>query len=135
MKRFLIKVNGVAYDVEVENAGQSPVPVAPTPAQAAVVAHPAIANPVPAAVPPAPVVVSAAASKAGSWPIKAPMPGTVLAIQASPGQPVKKNQVLLVLEAMKMENEIVSPRDGIIAGVHTAKGSSVNAGDLLVSLE
>jgi biotin carboxyl carrier protein len=53
----------------------------------------------------------------------------------TPGQAVKKNQVLCVLEAMKMENEIVAARDGVVAGVHTSKGSSVSAGELLISLE
>jgi biotin carboxyl carrier protein len=62
------------------------------------------------------------------------MPGTILSINVAVGDAVKKGQVLLVLEAMKMENEIVSPVDGTVASVNTSKGSSVNAGDLLVSL-
>ena len=148
MRKFLIKVNGIPYEVEVEDAGQAPlsyipaVPAvaAPAPAAAAAAAPAAAAPaaPAPAAEPSAaaPAAKSAAPSgKTGSELIKAPMPGTVLAIKAEAGQAVKKNQVVLILEAMKMENEIVSSRDGVIAGIHTSKGASVNAGELLVSLE
>lgn len=143
MKQYIIKVNGVAYAVEVEEAGAAgSVPFA----AAAPAAVPAVAPaPAPApAAPAAPVVAAApapapaarsAAGKTGSELIKAPMPGTILSIQVSVGQAVKKNDVLCILEAMKMENEIVTPRDGVVASVSASKGSSVNAGDLLVSLE
>ena len=62
------------------------------------------------------------------------MPGTILAVAAAPGQQVKAGDVLLVLEAMKMENEILAPADGAVASVAVAKGASVNTGDLLVTL-
>ena len=62
------------------------------------------------------------------------MPGTILDVKVSAGQSGKKGDVLLILEAMKMENEIMAPRDGVIASVHTSKGASVSSGDLLVSL-
>jgi biotin carboxyl carrier protein len=62
------------------------------------------------------------------------MPGTILDIKVKPGQAVKKSDVLMILEAMKMENEIVAPQDGTVASVNTSKGASVNSGDLLVSL-
>jgi biotin carboxyl carrier protein len=63
------------------------------------------------------------------------MPGTILNVSVTVGQSVKKGDVLCILEAMKMENEIVAPRDGVVAGVSTSKGASVNAGDPLVGLE
>jgi glutaconyl-CoA/methylmalonyl-CoA decarboxylase subunit gamma len=140
VRKFLIKVNGVPYEVEVEDAGQAAVnymPAAAPAMAAAAVAAPAVAAaPAPvAAAPAAPAAKPAGAAKTGSEVMKAPMPGTILNILAEAGQAVKKNQVVMVLEAMKMENEIVSPRDGVIAGFHATKGSSVNAGDLLFSLE
>ena len=67
--------------------------------------------------------------------VTAPMPGTILNIGVTVGDIVKKGQVLVILEAMKMENEIVAPSDGTVASINVASGTSVNAGDLLVSLE
>ena len=67
--------------------------------------------------------------------INAPMPGTILDVKVSAGDAVKSGDVLAILEAMKMENEIMAPSDGTVAGVHVKKGDSVNSGDLLVSLQ
>ena len=140
MRKFTIKVNGIAYEVEVEEggsfAGSAPATVIAAPAAPAAPIAPAVPAAAPAA-PAAPVAKAAAPAggKTGSETIKAPMPGTILGIQTAVGDTVKKSQVLCILEAMKMENEIVSPRDGVIAGIHTTKGASVNAGDLLISLE
>jgi len=141
MRKFMINVNGSRYEVEVEEiaAGQS-APVmtaAPAAPVAAPIAAPAAPAAAPAAVPAAPAAVPAAgaAGRVGSEQIKAPMPGAILKVEVAVGQTVKKNQILCVLEAMKMENEIVSTRDGVVVGVHTTKGSSVNAGELLISLE
>ena len=67
--------------------------------------------------------------------ITAPMPGTILAVNVSAGQAVKKGEVLMILEAMKMENEIMCPRDGVVASVHTSKGSAVESGALLCVLQ
>ena len=136
MKRFLIKVNGVAYDVEVEESDGS---VTPSPVVSAAPAAPELRQAVPA-MPASPAMApqqqtQAVTSRSGSESVKAPMPGTILAISVMPGAAVVKGQVLCILEAMKMENEIVSPRDGIVAGISVAKGSSVNAGDPLISLE
>ena len=70
----------------------------------------------------------------GSIQITAPMPGTVLSIKASVGQAVKKGEPVVILEAMKMENEIVAPQDGTIASVNATQGASVNNGDLLLTM-
>lgn len=130
VRKFQIKVNGVAYEVEVEETtGSAP---AAAPVAAAAPAAPAAPAPRPV-VPAAPA--AAAAPAAGSEVIKAPMPGTILSFSVAVGDTVKKGQVLCILEAMKMENEIVAPRDGTIAGIHSGKNSSVNAGDALVSLQ
>lgn len=131
MKQFSIKVNGVAYEVEVEETGSINNPSYAAPAVTAapaVQAAPAASAP---AVKAAPVVSQGAV---GSEAIKAPMPGTIMAVNVAVGDVVKKGQALCVLEAMKMENEIVAPHDGTVASVNTTKGSSVNAGDLLISL-
>ena len=130
MRKFNIKVNGQAYEVEVEEVagGFAPAPVVPV----AVAPAPAVA-PVAAPAPekaeakaaPAPV-----AAPAGGTQLKAPMPGTVIDFKATNGAAVKKGQTVLILEAMKMENEIVAPADGVITFV-ASKGASVNTDDLL----
>ncbi len=126
MRRFNVTVNGVSYDVVVEEVGGAPV-AAPTPvASPAPVAAPApVATPAPAAAP---------AGKAGSVAIKAPMPGTIMKVNVTPGQAVKKGDVLCVLEAMKMENDISAPADGTVASVNVQKGASVNTDEVLVTL-
>ena len=131
MRKFAITVNGTSYEVEVEEIGGAPVfaaaPVAaaPAPVAAAPAAAPKAA---PAAAP------KAAAAPAGAETVTAPMPGTINAIKVSNGQSVKKGDILVVLEAMKMENEIMAPRDGVVASVNVTKGATVNTGDVLVSL-
>ena len=130
MRKFNITVNGVAYEVEVEEVGGAAAPVAVAPAAP-------VAAPVAAAAPAAPKAAPAApkaAPVAGGTKISAPMPGTILDVKAAQGASVKKGDVLLILEAMKMENEIVAPQDGTVAQVLVAKGASVNSGDVLVVL-
>ncbi|MDD2534926.1 MAG: acetyl-CoA carboxylase biotin carboxyl carrier protein subunit [Eubacteriales bacterium] len=143
MRKYLIKVNGTAYEVEVEALGDqttaplataaaapaAPVAIAPIAAAPAASAAATTAAAIPVATP------AAATGAMGSTVVKAPMPGTILKVSVAVGDTVKKNQVLCVLEAMKMENEIVAPREGVVAGVHTTKGSSAQAGDPLVSLQ
>lgn len=132
MRKFNIKVNGQAYEVEVEEVagGFAPAPVVPVAAAPAPAVAP-VAAPAPekaeakAAPAPAPV-----AAPAGSTQLKAPMPGTVIDFKATNGAAVKKGQTVLILEAMKMENEIVAPVDGVITFV-ASKGASVNTDDLL----
>lgn len=132
MRKFNIKVNGQAYEVEVEEVagGFAPAPVvpvaaAPAPAVAPVAAPAPEKAEVKATPAPAPV-----AAPAGGTQLKAPMPGTIIDFKATNGAAVKKGQTVLILEAMKMENEIVAPADGVITFV-ASKGASVNTDDLL----
>lgn len=124
MKRYTVTVNGKIYDVTVEENGGVSAPAAPQPAVAP--APVVTAAPAPAAVP-------AQAPAGGKVNVNAPMPGTVLKMNVAAGQTVKKGDVLCVLEAMKMENEITAPESGTVAYA-IAKGSTVKTGDLLVSL-
>jgi glutaconyl-CoA decarboxylase len=139
MKNYTIKVNGVSYQVEVEETGAPvystpPVSAAPAavPVSAGAAAAPAAVQPTPAQ--PTPAASPAASVPAGGEAIKAPMPGTIIEVTVQLGESVTRGQVLCILEAMKMENEIVAPRDGTITAVSVAKGSTVNAGDPMVSL-
>lgn len=119
MKKFIVNVNGNSYEVEVEEVGA---------ASAATVAAPKAA-PKAEAKAESPKV----AAPAGGTPVKAPMPGNVLDIKVANGATVKKGDVLVILEAMKMENEIAAPQDGVVTVV-ASKGATVNTGDILVTL-
>lgn len=120
MKRYKITVNGQAYDVVVEEVSGAPSSVAP-------VAHAA-----PSAAPAVPAAPAPAA--AGSGCVRAPMPGTVTAVKASVGQRVSQGEVLLLLEAMKMENEIVAPVAGTVTSIKVGSGQSVNTNDVMVEI-
>lgn len=132
-KQYSVTVNGTVYDVIVEELGATSAPVAkavPVPAPApAPAAAPA---PAPAAAP-APAPAAPAVSGAGE-PVEAPLNGTVLSVNVAVGASVKAGDTLCVLEAMKMENEIVAPHDGKITSVAAQKGATVAAGDLLFTL-
>lgn len=117
MKNYRITVNGVAYDVAVEEMGEGAAASTPAPKPAA------------------PKAAPAAAAGAGAIKINSPMPGNILSVKASAGQAVKKGDVLMILEAMKMENEICAPQDGTIASVQVSAGDSVESGDVLVTMD
>ncbi len=137
MKKFLIKVNGNQYEVEVDEVRDGSVPVY-TPAVAAPVASAPVSAPAAAPAPaPAPAAEKkpATGGSTGSVKVSAPMPGTILKVVAGVGDSVKRGDVLVILEAMKMENEIVAPSEGVVASINVTKGTSVNAGDLLASLK
>lgn len=126
MAKYVVTLNGKNYEVEVE---KNTAKITNTTAAAAPAAAPAPkAAPAPAAAP-APV----AAAPAGGANVTAPMPGTVLNVVAPVGTAVKAGDVILILEAMKMENDIVAPCDGTVASV-AAKGTSVNTDDVLATL-
>lgn len=113
MKKYRVTVNGTVYEIKLEElTGAAPS--------------------APAAAPAAP---AAAAAPAGGEQVTSPMPGTILAVNVAVGDTVKRGQVLMILEAMKMENEIMCPCDGKIASVNTSKGSSVESGTLLCVIQ
>lgn len=124
MKNYTITVNGTPYNVTVEEGTSSAAPVASAPAPA-----PAAA-PAPQAAPKA----ATAPEAAGSVKVDAPMPGNILDVKVSNGTAVKAGQVLVILEAMKMENEIVAPQDGTVASINVNKGDTVEAGQTIVTL-
>ena len=125
MKNYTITVNGNVYDVTVEE-GSGAVAAAPVAAPKAAPAAAPKAAPAPKA--------AAPAGAQGGVKVNAPMPGKILGVKVSAGQAVKKGEVLIVLEAMKMENEIVAPQDGTVASVNTSVGEQVEAGAVLATL-
>lgn len=129
MRKFIINVNGNSYEVEVEEVGGVSAPVS-RPAQAAAPAQAA-----PTAPKAAPAAAPAATASAGQEIVESPMPGNIWKILVKEGQEVKSGDVLLILEAMKMENEILAPRDGKVASITTSEGSAVNTGDKLVIMD
>ena len=113
MKNLTVTVNGVAYNVTVEENTNGATPVAAAPAPAAAPAAPAAA---------------------ASVPVNAPIPGTILDFKVKAGAAVKAGDVVMILEAMKMENEISAPQDGTIASIDVRKGDTVNSGDVLYTM-
>ena len=137
--KYKVTLNNRTYEVEVEEGKamlvdeyEAYAPAAPAPVAAAPVAAAPVAA-APAAAPAAPAAPAGAALAAGEV-VKSPMPGNILKINVSQGQKVNEGDVLIVLEAMKMENEILAPRDGVVAQVATSKGSVVDTGAPLVVL-
>ena len=119
MKKYKVTVNGTAYEVELEVIDKADVKAAPAAAQAPKAEAAPVAAPAPAAK--APVAE-------GGESITSPMPGTVLDIKVKNGDTVKKGDVVIILEAMKMENEIMAPCDGVVASLNVTKGESVDTG-------
>ncbi len=122
MKNYTITVNGNVYEVTVEegtSTGTAPAPRAAASAPKAAPAAPKAAAP---------------AGAAGAVAVTAPMPGKILGIKAEPGKAVAKGEAIIILEAMKMENEIVAPSDGTVATIDVSVGDSVEAGATLATL-
>ena len=128
LRKFKIKVDGQEYQVEMEEIGAvaPAAPVAPVAAPAAPAAPAVEAAPAPAA----PV----AATPAGADAMPSPMPGNILRILVNVGDTVTENQPLMILEAMKMENEIVAAKAGVVAGIHVKESQVVNPGDALITI-
>lgn len=122
MRKFNIKVNGTNYEVEVEEVGGNGQSVAPA-------QRPTVVKAAESQVKTAPIATAASSGAS----VSAPMPGTILDIKVAEGDTVKKGQVLLILEAMKMENEITAPSSGVIGKIAVAKGASVVTHDVLVT--
>jgi biotin carboxyl carrier protein len=112
MRKFVVNVNGTSYEVQVEEITGAAASAAP-----------------------APVAAPAAPVSAGAESVCAPMPGTILSVDVSAGQMVESGAVMFVLEAMKMENEILAPKSGKVVSVSTSKGAAVNSGDVLAVIE
>ncbi len=115
MRKFHVNVNGTPYEVEVEEIAAGAAPAAPVQAAA-----------------PAPVPAAAAPVAAGATSVTAPMPGNILDIKVKVGDMVEANTVVIMLEAMKMENEIFAGAAGKVTAINVTKGSTVNSGDVLV---
>ncbi|NLB79107.1 MAG: biotin/lipoyl-binding protein [Clostridiaceae bacterium] len=136
MRKFVVNVNGNSYEVEVEEVGGTPVSVPSAVRPVQTVASAPVA---PAPVPAAPTVATAPAAPVsngaeGAVKISAPMPGTILDIKVKAGDVVKKGTLVIILEAMKMENEILSPQDATVVSVNVTKGQQVNSGDVMLTL-
>ena len=122
MKAYKVNVNGNVYEITLEIIDKEEIKNAPaTPAAPAPAAAPAPSAP-------------AAPASSGSVTINSPMPGTILKVNVANGQAVKKGDVLMILEAMKMENEIMAPSDGTVASVNVQPGASVDSGAVLCTL-
>ena len=124
MKTYNVTVNGVTYVVNVEEVvGGATAAPAPAPVAAPVAAHKAT-----------PVAAPKTSGAAGAVAVKAPMPGNIMKVNVKAGAAVKKGDVLVVLEAMKMENDVCAPEDGTVASVEVAKGATVETDTVLVTL-
>ena len=120
MKKYRVNVNGTVYEVEVEDITGNAPAASPAPA--------AKAEPAPAPAAPA------APAPAGGTKIESPMPGNILKVNVKQGDAVRKGDVLMILEAMKMENEIMAPCDGTVSGVNVSAGNAVESGALLCTI-
>jgi len=121
MRKFKINVNGTSYDVEVEEIGGG-----------AAAAHVPTAAPAAPAAAAAPTVAAPTAAVADGTKVEAPMPGNILDVKVAVGDSVTEGDILMILEAMKMENEILAPVSGKVAGIQVAAGAAVNSHDVLI---
>ena len=130
--KYVATLNGKKYEVEIERVDEyRPLDRG---AQASAPAPILAAAPAPKAAPAPAAAPAAPAGAAGAVAVTAPMPGKILAVKANAGQAVKKGDVIMVLEAMKMENDIVAPQDGTVASINAAAGDAVEAGATLATL-
>ena len=128
MKRFNVTVNGVVYDVVVEEVGgATPAQPVAAPVQPAQPAQPVNSTP-------APAQPAAPAGAVGSVEVKAPLQGTIMKVMVKPGDTVKKGTPVCVIEALKMENDVVAPEDGTVASVNVKSGDSVKTDEVLLTL-
>jgi biotin carboxyl carrier protein len=137
MRKFSVSVNGKSYDVEVEEISKNQTPVVEIQSKSgSSPVEKTTSKPLSekAEEPSQKPSVQSQAAAAGAIKVSAPMPGTIIGVKAKIGDVIKKGNVLLVLEAMKMENEIVAPQDGTVASINVSKGQHVNTGELMVSL-
>ena len=140
--KYVATINGKKYEVEVEkleaykslDRNGVAAPAAPVLPVSAPVQRPAAPAPAPVAAAPAPAPAPAAAAPAGATTVEAPMPGKILNIKVSEGQAVKFGEVVVIMEAMKMETEIVAPADGTVSKILVKAGDSVDTGAALVAL-
>lgn len=128
MKKYNVTVNGMTYEVLVEEAGVVSAPVAAAPAPAAAPVAPV------AAPTPAPAAAPAPSGVQGSIKVAAPMPGTILKMNVKVGDTIKANDLVCILEAMKMENEIFASEGGTVKSIDAPQGTSVNSGDVIITL-
>lgn len=133
LRKFKITIDGKTYLVEMEEIGGTPAAAAPTPAPAAA-PTPAAETPAPAPAAPTPAPTMPAVASGEGEVVTAPMPGTVTKILVKSGDAVTENQPLMILEAMKMENEIVAPKAGTVGDIIATLNQSVNSGDGLISI-
>lgn len=140
LRKFRVNVNGKEYLVEMEELGTTTGQPAPAPAQQAP-ASVAPAQPAPAPVAPAPAPVAPAqpapapATSGNQVTLDAPMPGTILKVMVNVGDQVAFEQPLVILEAMKMENELVAPRAGVVTAIHVAPNSAIDVGKPIITIE
>lgn len=137
LRKFRVKINEKVFMVEMEEFGAvagTAAPIQAAPVQAAVPVQVAAAVAVPVAAPAAPVAAPAVGSGEGE-PVTAPMPGNILDIKVNIGDVVAENHVLAVLEAMKMENDIVAPRAGTVTAIHATKGFPIDVGQTIVVIQ
>lgn len=113
MKKYKVIVDGQEYEVGIEALDTAPL----------------------AAAPQKPAAPAAAAPATGGEAVNSPMPGTILAVNVQEGTAVKKGQALMILEAMKMENEVTAPVSGVVGNVQVANGATINTGDLMLVIE
>ena len=133
--KYIVTLNGKKYEVDVEKGQATAMYMGP--AETAAEPTPTVSAPVqavPSAAPAAPSAPAPAALGDGE-PVTSPMPGNIMEVRVHAGQKVKSGDILFILEAMKMENEIMAPRDGVVTAVGVAKGATVDTGSVLCTLK